>query len=128
MSEGNRQRREYDDQTKAAVMAALLAGQSVNSVAKEYRIPKGTVSTWKQVAQNLEGGRSLATQKSDESLDSLLLMYVKESLETLRAQVAHFRKPEWLDRQEASQAAVLHGVIADKTIRLLEAFGGAPES
>jgi len=34
----------YSPETKAAVMAALLEGQSVCKVAKEYSIPKGTVS------------------------------------------------------------------------------------
>jgi transposase-like protein len=37
----------YDESTKAAVMGALLAGQSISSVAREYQIPKGTVSEWK---------------------------------------------------------------------------------
>jgi transposase-like protein len=41
-------RNSYTDETKAAVMAALLEGQSVPSVAKEYDIPKGTVSNWKK--------------------------------------------------------------------------------
>ena len=44
----------YDDTIKAAVMAALLAGQSINSVAKEYQIPKGTVSGWRR--QVMGGG------------------------------------------------------------------------
>lgn len=130
MGKSKQQRREYDDATKSAVMAALLAGQSVSSAASEYKVPKGTVSGWKRVAQKLdEGGRTWATQKSaSESIDALLLSYVKENLVTLREQAIFFRDPEWLKRQEASQVAVLHGVIADKSIRLLEAFGGDSET
>ncbi len=37
-------RRNYSIGLKAAAMAALLEGQSVSAVAKEYDIPKGTVS------------------------------------------------------------------------------------
>lgn len=108
-------------------MAALLAGQSISSVASAYAIPKGTISDWKKTLANR--GRIEPTQKTETvSLDSLLLGYVQENLVTLREQSKLFRDPEWIKRQEASQVAVLHGVVADKTVRLLEAFGGSSES
>ena len=37
----------YSPETRAAALAALLAGQSVSKVAEEYNLPKGTVSNWK---------------------------------------------------------------------------------
>lgn len=46
---------------------------------------------------------------------------------TLREQVKVFRDPNWLKQQSASEAAVLHGVIADKQIRLLEALADDAE-
>ena len=119
-------RTSYSDETKAAVMAALLAGQSVSAVARQYSLPKGTVSSWRQQAQKKVQVASDTTQKST-SLDDLLLAYVQENLTTLREQAKFFRDSNWLRRQSASEAAVLHGVIADKTVRLLEAFGGQPE-
>lgn len=114
----------YSDETKAQVMAALLTGQSVSSVAREYNLPKGTVSAWRkrdsrQVAED-------ATQKGTP-IDELLSGYLKENLKTLRAQAEFFREETWLKKQEASQLAVLHGVLSDKAIRLLEAFGDEPE-
>ncbi len=114
----------YTDETKAQVMAALLTGQSVSSVAREYNLPKGTVSAWRkrdsrQVAED-------ATQKGTP-IDELLSGYLKENLKTLRAQAEFFREETWLKKQEASQLAVLHGVLSDKAIRLLEAFGDEPE-
>jgi transposase-like protein len=118
-------RTSYSDETKAQVMAALLAGQSVSSVARNYNLPKGTVSSWRQQAQKKGRVESSATQKG-ESLDDLLLAYVQENLTTLREQAQFFRDGQWLKRQDASALAVLHGVIADKTVRLLEAFGGEP--
>ena len=46
----------YNDDIRAPVMAALLDGQSVSSVAKQYGLPKGTVSDWKRKAQQIARG------------------------------------------------------------------------
>jgi hypothetical protein len=43
-------------------------------------------------------------------------------LETLEAQARAFRDPAYLARQPAGELAVLHGVLADKLIRILSAF------
>src|SRR5512133_822753 len=105
----------YGDEVKAAVMAALLAGQSLNSVAREYNLPKSTVSRWKNSDVPYTG-----TQKTE--IGGLVLEYLQANLETLRLQVEIFRDKTWLQRQTASDAAVLHGVLTDKAIRLLEAL------
>ena len=114
----------YSDETKAQVMAALLTGQSINAVAREYKIPKQTISNWKN--RDKPGVPRDDTQKAAEIEDSLF-GYLKENLKTLRAQAEFFREETWLKKQEASQLAVLHGVLSDKAIRLLEAFGDEPE-
>ncbi len=115
----------HDNEIKAQVMAALLAGQSVSSAAREYKIPKGTVSGWRKEAlvkmERSQVGED-PTQKS-VTIDDLLLDYVHVNLVTLRAQSEFFRDKEWLKQQPASELAVLHGVVADKTIRILEAWG-----
>lgn len=113
---------QYPDEVKAAVMAALLQGQSVNQVAKQFDIPAGTVSSWRR--------RVAATPVVDhagtrEHIGELLVSYLEASLQTLRAQVVVFRTPEWLMKQNASEAAVLHGVLTDKVIRLLEALAAS---
>ena len=116
--------RSYSDETKAAAMAALLQGQSVSSVARDYQIPKGTVSNWKrQAADQAAGVRPERTQK--ERIGELLVEYLNTNLETLRVQAEHFADPEWLKKQGASELAVLHGVMTDKAVRLLEAMAGA---
>jgi transposase-like protein len=111
----------YSEELKAQVMAALLSGQSINSVAREYNLPKGTVSSWLN-------RRARPAAEKGSYIDTLLVSYVEENLVTLREQAIFFRDVDWLKQQEASQLAVLHGVIADKTIRLLEAHGGEPET
>jgi len=90
-------------------------------VAREYKIPKGTVSSWK--TRPLAGD---ATQKRD-AIGALLLEYLHTNLETLKAQSVFFRDVGWLAKQSAADAAVLHGVMTDKTIRLLEALGGTDD-
>lgn len=119
-----RTNRSYSDETKAAVMAALLTGQSVSAVAREYKIPKGTVSSWRrQAAREVEGVEPTSTQK--EQIGGLILDFLTASLRALRAQADVFARPEWLRTQSASDLAVLHGVQTDKAIRLLEALDAA---
>ena len=120
----NMTRRTYSEETKAAAMAALLQGQSVCSVAKEYKVPKGTVSGWRKRAFNAANGVVGSATQKKERIGELLIEYISTSLETLKKQAKAFGNEKWLKEQEASQAAVLHGVIADKTIRLLEALSG----
>ena len=105
----------YSDEQKAVVLAALLAGQSLNSVAKEYKISKATVSRWKNNPVPLNG-----TQKKE--IGELLTEYLSANLETLRAQLVIFSDETWLRRSSSEGAAVLHGVLTDKAIRLLEAI------
>lgn len=108
----------HSDEVKAQAMAALLAGQSVNEVARQYSLPKSTVSRIRSsINDQLE---QVGTQKRDR-IGELLGEYVEANLITLKAQSEHFRDKAWLNRQEASSLAVLHGVVADKTIRVLEA-------
>ena len=111
----------YSDDTRAAVMAALLAGQSIGQVAREYNIPKGTVSYWK----NNQGVGNNPTQKKE--IGDLLLNYLHANLEALAAQAELFKTKEWLMKQNAADVAVLHGVMTDKAIRLMEAFNAQAE-
>jgi transposase-like protein len=110
-------RKHYDPETRAAVMAALLEGQGVNQVAEAYKLPHATVSRWKKQAR-AEAGRS-------EDIGELLLGYLSENLTTLRVQVRLFREERFLSRGGPEQWAILHGVLTDKAVRLLEALDGS---
>lgn len=112
--------RNYDPEIKAAVLAALLTGQSINAVAKEYKVPAGTVKSWKS-RELSEKVATVATAKQAD-VGELLIKYMEQSLETLTEQHEVFRDGEWLRQQSASDAAVLHGVLMDKLMRLLEAM------
>lgn len=117
-------RTEHSDETRAAVMAALLAGQSITDVARTYNIPVGTVKRWSASARTeLEPVRSAKRERIGE----LLVEYLEAGLQTLIVQQAVFRDSTWLKQQAASELAVLHGVIADKQIRLLEALAHREE-
>ena len=96
-------------------MAALLAGQSVSGISRDYKLPKSTVSRWKNGTVPLDG-----TQKKE--IGDLLIEYLRANLVTLKEQAIMFRDKKWLAKQTASEAAVLHGVMTDKAIRLLEAL------
>jgi transposase-like protein len=110
-------RRSYDAETKAAAMAALLAGQSIGQVADAYNIPEATIKSWKARTPDA----TVDPQKRVE-LGELISDYLRETLVTLKAQAVHFRDPAWLAKQPASELAVLHGVQTDKAIRLLSAL------
>lgn len=114
--------KKYSEETKAAVIVALLEGQAVSKVAEDYKIPEGTVKSWKyRKANQVAKMEKDATQKKE--IGDLLIEYLQQSLQALIAQVQHFKNIEWLSKQSAESAAVLHGVMTDKAIRLLEALG-----
>ena len=115
----------YTDETKAAVMAALLQGQSVSSIARDYDIPKGTVSSWKTRGV---GGISAENATQKKEIGELLVEYLRTNLEALIAQAQHFKDKDWLTKQSAESAAVLHGVMTDKAIRLIEALSRSEAS
>lgn len=129
---GRPKKTKYSSESKAAAMAALLAGQSCSQVAAEYKIPEGTVKAWSvrmrarpEVAAVASENNRVATEKKATEIGDLLVQYLRANLETLAAQQVVFRDPVWLRDQTADALAVLHGVLTDKAVRLLEALGGA---
>lgn len=116
----------YPADVKGAVMAALLAGQAVDEVAKAYNIPYRTVYEW-QNSLTEDEFRQVQNKKRDE-IGALLMGYLRETLITLKAQAIYFRNETWLSKQSAADVAVLHGVACDKGIRLLEAIERAAQA
>ena len=108
----------HDIELRAKVTALLLEGQGLSQIAKEYDIPLSTVSRWRSEAWR-EAGRS-------EDIGELLMAYLASGLETVRRQHEIFSDPGWLQGQDASGLAVLHGVLVDKLVRLLEALANSP--
>jgi len=121
-------KREYSDDVRAQVMAALLAGQSIPAASQTYDVPEGTIKSWMSRAkQEITPVATDATEKR-EQMGALILNYLAENLVTLKKQLKVFCDEEWLKKQSASELAVLHGVIADKSFRLLDALAERPGS
>ena len=105
-------------------MAALLEGQSPAFVAREYSIPVGTVKGWKSKSKSVP---EVPTQKKEE-IGDLLLGYLQDNLRALRKQTELFSDLNWLRKQDAAELGTLHGIMTDKSIRLIEALNHAGQS
>jgi transposase-like protein len=117
-------RRNYSEETKAAVLAALLEGQSVSQAAKDYNIPTGTVKSWKN-RQEQNGGADNATVATRKKEISDLVIELLETHLRAAIGIANAIDEEYIKEQGASEVAVLLGVINDKVFRMLEALGRA---
>lgn len=120
--------KERPPEVRAAAMAALLQGQSVNEVARTYKVPKGTVSDWKRMAQESVGEPDNPTQKDNRGLiGELLTEYLANNLRALNAQAQLLADTGWLRTQSLQEVAVAHGIMTDKAVRLLEALSAGEE-
>lgn len=111
----------HDPEVQAAVMAALLEGQGVRELSRSFKIPVQTVSKWKKGI----GASRVSTKKVDTKrsrIQDLVESLLETNLETLRLQSLGFRDAGWLADQTAPGVAVLHGVLADKTFRILDSL------
>lgn len=107
-------------------MAALLTGQAVSKIAADYKMPASTVSLWNKKVIALR--QSSVEPVPKKRIGDAILAYLEEALYTLKAQVVIFGEAAWLRKQSASEVGVLHGILADKTIRLLEALARDAET
>ena len=116
MSDQKRQYRRYSDEEKAAALADVpIFGPG--AVAAKYDVPLGTLKTWQREYEivhdpSVKRGR----------IEMLAITYLEANLQALTAQAYIASQPEYLDRQPAGELAILHGVMADKSLRLLEAL------
>ncbi len=113
------QRSTYTRQQKAEAIAAFFTGESITSVAARMGVPFSTAAGWKNSANT--AADVIGEQQKDE-LGELVTEYVREGLSTLRLQAREFSQHGWLERQNAADVAILHGVLADKITRVLSAI------
>jgi len=111
---------EHSEHLRAQVLAALYAGQSYTQVSQLFGVPIGTLKGWKSRDKHQPDGVTTGATPKRERIGELLLEYLVVNLETLKTQQVFFRDETWLKQQSASELAVLHGVSADKALRLLE--------
>lgn len=115
----------HSAEMRAQVLAALLAGQTICQIARDFGISKGTVSTWRN-----ESGQSLnafrTPRVAEIEIGELVLGYLRANLKTAQVQVGLFGDEkflrEWLKKHSPAEASVFHSGIVDKAIRLLEAL------
>lgn len=107
---------QYPPETRAAVLAAIASGQSLNSIAKQYGVSRRTVQLWRN-----EAHLPVVTQQKKEVLGEQVYGLTEDSITTLRVQLRAAQDEEWIKRQSADSLAVFYGVVADKLIRILAA-------
>lgn len=112
----------HDDAKRAAVIGALLAGQSIHEVARAYNVSRRTVLDWKRTAGIIT---RVPPQKADE-LGELISGVLRANLRAVQILAERIgTDPDWWRKQQASDLAVLSGVLTDKSIRILEALEAA---
>lgn len=111
------------DERRAVVLAALLQGQSVNEIARVYKMPKSTVSRLKKTlpADKLQ---QVGTQKA-ENLAEMIATNLERSFAAISNVLNVTNNVDWLNKQSASELATLLGVTSDKVFRVLEAIENA---
>lgn len=117
--------KEYTTEVKAAVMAALMDGQSLRQVAREHGVPKGTVEHWGNEAKRIVTSVSTVSDTKRERIGELLIDLLIAKIEAQTAISRHATDKAWLFKQDASALAMFYGVSDDKLVRLLEKFEGA---
>lgn len=117
----------HDGEMKAAVMSALLQGQSIQAVAKTYKVSRKWVGKMKRRLDDEVYGEEINDDER-KAVGELLIEYLRASIASLVMQTQVFGDQTWLEQQDASSLAVLHGVQTDKVVRLLEAMGAPDES
>jgi transposase-like protein len=108
--------RRYSEEEKAAALADVLL-MGPGATAAKYSVPLGTLKTWQREYEivhdpSVKKGR----------IEVLVMTYLEASLQALSAQAYVASQPEYIERQPAGELAILHGVMADKSVRLLEAL------
>lgn len=120
-------RNNYGKEIKAAVLAALLEGQSVSKVAKDYNIPSGTIKSWKNRQEQTDSATVATVATRKKEISDLIVTLLETHLQAA-IDIANAIDADYIREQSASEVAVLLGVINDKAFRMLEALGRAEDN
>lgn len=113
----------HSEETRSAVLAALVAGESASRVSRQFSVSRTTVLTWRDQAGI---GATPVRPERREAINERVIALLDQILDTLRAQAAAFNDPAWLKEHTPTEAGTLWGILADKAIYLgstLEAPG-----
>lgn len=116
-------RTKVSNEVKAAVLADLVV-LAPAAVAAKHGINPHTVRRWKSENNVTSIATIIDRSVKREQIGALLIEYLEANLNALIAQAYVTSDPDYIVRQSAENLAILHGVMGDKGIRLLEAFHG----
>jgi transposase len=115
--------KKHDDETRAAVIAALLAGQGVGEVAKAYKLPESTIY---HIKSNLSDEEFVKLRnKKREKLADLIESHLTASLNAAIRIADKTQDGKWLNKQSADSLGTFFGITTDKAVRILEAAESA---
>lgn len=107
---------------KAAVMAALMDGQSLRQIERTHGVPKSTIAAWSKETDGIVMSvRDTLDAKKTQITELLVDLFIAK-LESQISLAQHAGDKAWLGKQDASAVAMLLGVSDDKLIRLLEKY------
>lgn len=112
------------EQIKAAALADLVL-LSPSAVAAKYGIKRATVYKWIEREEHIISDLaplSNVVELKKARIGALIVEYLEANLNALTAQAYVTSDPAYINRQPAGELAILHGVFADKSVRLLEAL------
>ncbi len=109
-----------DPRIHAQALADFTTGMGVRAVARRYGISQSTASAWHGEARGTV--QAVVRTQKQHDLGGLVVDYLEEALITLTAHVRLARDQEWFMRQNAADLAIFHGVLVDKTTRILSAM------
>ena len=116
----------HSTDTKAQAKALLLAGESVMEVSRQLELPNQTVSDIKASLTDKEFG--ILRAKKGSLIEELVTDYLAANLRALRAQAEIAGERAYIQKQPAGELSLLHGVMSDKSVRLLEALQRASDA
>lgn len=110
---------------RAHAIADLISGDGVALVAERYDVPIPTVKEWQRSARR---NRLVDDPQKKATLGELVYGYLETNLRALATQAQFSCDEDWLRKQDADSLAILHGVLADKAVRLLAALEPANDA
>jgi hypothetical protein len=113
----------YEPVVRYSALCMIIAGNSPNMIAEALGVSYQTIYSWKK---NLRGELEKLSEENRTQIQLSLFTTILKSQAALQAQLDVFTDKEWLRKQPAQELATLHGVVHDKSIRLLEAFAPDP--
>jgi transposase-like protein len=110
----------HPPELRAQVLAAVMAGGTINETARRFDLDPAVVSRWASADATIAMTR--ANARTPEALEAMLFDLVAEHVTTIRAQLQAAASSAYVQGQTAGDLAALLGAERDTLIRLLAGF------